>query len=59
MITVFVQYREWEEAPHPLLNDKLVERSKIVEVEKLTDLNDMFPQMFKVDVLKDDSHDSH
>lgn len=54
MITVFVKYKEWVDSGHPLLTDSLEEFSKIVEVDKLTDLNDMFKNMVDVKILVSD-----
>lgn len=42
MITVLVHYKQIVEAAHPLLDDEVEIRSKVVEVENLTKLNAMF-----------------
>lgn len=51
MITVLVHYKELKKAHHPMLDDIWNKRSKVVEVEKLTDLNDMFKHIRKIDIL--------
>jgi hypothetical protein len=51
MITVLVHYKEWVDAPHPLLDGTWVKHSKVVEVSKLTDLNNMFKYITKIDIL--------
>jgi hypothetical protein len=52
VITVFVKYKDWVEAPHPMLPDSFETFTKIVEVEKLTDLNNMFSDIVDVKILK-------
>ena len=50
MITVLVKYKKWIESGHVLFDDYCENCSKIVEVEKLTDINNMFSNI--VDVKK-------
>lgn len=52
MITALVVYKEFMEYNHPLLDSEWVERSKIVKVSDLTDLNKMFKKIVRVDVLE-------
>lgn len=59
MITALVHYKEWREASHALLDDYLVDKSKVVEVDKLTDINEMFSRITKIDILKEENHDSN
>ena len=51
MKTVLVKYKVWVEAPHPQLDDYQVEKSAIVEVINLTDLNHMFENISDVKIL--------
>lgn len=51
MKTVLIHYKKWVEAPHPMLDDEFVKCSQVVEVLKLTDLNDMFENITKIKVL--------
>lgn len=55
MKTVLVIYRQLESAPHPLLDDTYVKRSKIVKVSDLTDLNKMFQNIVDVKILEEES----
>lgn len=52
MITVLVHYKEWVDAGHPLLDGTWVKHTKIVEVEKLTDLNNRYKRISKVEILQ-------
>ena len=52
MKTVLVIYSKHISGPHALLDDYEEECSEIVEVEKLTDLNEKFKNIKKVDVLE-------
>jgi hypothetical protein len=52
MITVLVHYKQWVDARHALLDGTWVDHSKVVEVFKLTDLNDMFRYITKIDILQ-------
>jgi|TARA_B100000470_G_scaffold206835_1_gene182492 hypothetical protein len=54
MITALVHYTEWVEAPHPQLDDIQVAKSKVVKVEDLLELNELFSHITKVDVLDPD-----
>ena len=51
MITVLIHYEEWIDPPHKLFDGEFVKRSRVVEVLKLTDLNDMFNNISKIEVL--------
>lgn len=51
-ITVLVTYIKWEEAPHVMLDDYKHKITKIVEVDKLTDVNRMFTNLIDVKILK-------
>lgn len=52
MKTVLIIYEKWVDAPHALLEDHKVTFSEIVEVENLTDLNEKFKNIKKIDVLE-------
>lgn len=51
-ITVLVHYKVWKDAGHALLDGAVVDCSKVVEVSNLTDLNDMFGHITKIEILK-------
>ena len=51
MKIVLIHYKKWVEAPHPMLDGEFIKCSKVVEVLKLTDLNDMFKNIIKIEVL--------
>jgi hypothetical protein len=51
-ITALVTYYTWEDAPHYMLDDTKNITTKIVEVEKLADINEMFTNLIDVKVLK-------
>ena len=51
MITVLVHYRQWVEAWHPMLDDTLENRSKVVKVKDLEELNNMFRHITKIEIL--------
>lgn len=53
MKTVLVTYTKSYSGGHALLDDYEVEKSEIVEVEKLTDLNEKFKNIKNVDVLEE------
>ena len=53
MKTVLIIYEKWVDAPHALLEDYKVTFSEIVEVENLTDLNEKFKNIKKIDVLEE------
>lgn len=48
MITVLVKYQKWNEPSHPQLDGWFEEISEIIEVEKLTDINNAFPNIIDV-----------
>lgn len=50
MITALIHYKEWVEASHPALDGNYVKRSRVVEVAKLSDLNDMFEYIEKIEI---------
>ena len=52
MITVLVHYKQWVDAGHTLLDGTWFDHSKVVEVLKLTDLNDMFRHITKIEILE-------
>ncbi len=51
MITVLIHYKKWVEAPHPMLDGEFIKCSQVVEVLKLTDLNEMFKNITKIEIL--------
>jgi len=52
MITALVKYKISEVSGHPLLDDGFSpKKSKVVEVEKLTELNDMFTYIIDIKIL--------
>ena len=51
MKIVLVKYKEWAKPPHALLDGCWVNHSKVVEVDKLTDLNNMFKNIKDIKVL--------
>jgi hypothetical protein len=53
MKTVLIHYKKWVDAPHPMLDGDYVERSEVVEVLKLIDLNYMFENITKIQVLSE------
>ncbi len=50
-ITVLVNYEEWQDSGHALLDDYKVKRAKVVEVNELTEVNDMFSNITKIKVI--------
>lgn len=52
MRTVLVKYKVLIDAPHPLLNDEWVLKSEVVEVLKLTDINNMFKNIIDIKVIE-------
>ena len=52
MYIVLVHYKKWEPAYHPLMDDELIRKTEIVEVENLLDINKMFPRIEKIEILK-------
>lgn len=53
MIVVLVHYKVWINGGHALIDGCYTHKSKIVEIEKFTDLNEMYEDITKVDVLKE------
>lgn len=51
MITALVKYKKRKEAPHPMLDDYYITKSKVVEVEKATDINDLFKNIVDIKIL--------
>lgn len=51
MITALDKYKVLEEAPHPMLDDSWVTKSQVVEVEKPTDLNQLFSNIVDIKIL--------
>ena len=51
-ITALVTYSAWEEAPHYMLDDTKKTMTKIVEVKRLIDINEMFTNLIDVKILK-------
>ena len=54
MITVLVHYTVQVEQ-HPMLDDVLVPKSKVVKVDDLLELNTLFKNITKVEILKDNT----
>lgn len=52
MITVFIKYYDWSDNEHWAFDSRKIHQSKIVEVEKLTDLNDMFKNIDSIEIIK-------
>lgn len=52
MITVLVHYKQWADAGHYMLDDTLEDRSKVVKVKDLLELNDMFRHIVKIEILE-------
>ena len=53
MITILVKYKKWNRSGHALLDDYESEHSEIVEVEKLTDLNEKFKNIISIKIFYD------
>lgn len=51
MITVLVHYKQWVDSGNAHFDDTLEYRSKVVEVAKLTDLNDLFRRITKIELV--------
>lgn len=51
-ITALVTYWKWQKSGHAMLDDTKNKTTKIVEVEKLTDINEMFNNLVDVKILK-------
>ena len=50
--TVLVKYMVYQDAPHPLLDGEWVEKSKVIEVVNLADVNRLFANISDVKILK-------
>lgn len=53
MITVLIHYKKRVESSHPMLCRGYISCTKVVEVEKLIDLNDMFNDITKIEILSE------
>ena len=51
-ITALVTYWKWQESGHVMLDDTKNKTTEIVEVDKLTDINEMFTNLIDVKILK-------
>jgi len=51
-ITVLVKYKEWVDSNNAHFDGYFQEKGKVVEVENLTELNDMFNNIADVKILK-------
>jgi len=51
-MTVLVKYKIYQIAPHPLLDGEWIQRSKVVKVSDLTEVNDMFENITDVKILE-------
>lgn len=51
-ITVLVKYKEWVDSNNAYFDGYFQEKGKVVEVENLTELNDMFNNIADVKILK-------
>lgn len=51
MITALVKFRVLAKAGHPMLDDQWITKSKVVEVEKATDLNELFNHIIDIKIL--------
>ena len=52
MYIVLVKYRQFADSSHAMLDGEWVKQSKVVEVEKLTDVNEKFSNVYDVDILE-------
>lgn len=52
MYTVLIIYKEFQDAPHALLDGEWIEKSQIVKCFELTDLNNRFKNIIKIDILE-------
>lgn len=50
-ITVLVQHKKWVESGSPYFDDTLENVSEIVEVKDLSELNNMFKKITKIDII--------
>ena len=53
MITLLIKYKKWNTSGHALLDDYETEHSEIIEVEKLTDLNEKFKNIISIEPFYD------
>jgi hypothetical protein len=49
---VLVKYMIFQDAPHPLLDGEWIEKSKVIEVYNLTEVNKMFQNISDIKVLQ-------
>jgi hypothetical protein len=52
MTTVLIKYKVSFDATHPLLNNYWDEKSQVVEVDSLLELNNMFERIISIKILK-------
>lgn len=52
MRTVLVKYKVLQDAGHPMMDDYWEEKSQVIEVMKVTDVNSMFSNITDVKVLE-------
>ena len=53
MLTVLIRYKKWNSSGHALLDDYESEHSEVVEVEKLTELNEKFKNIISIQTFYD------
>ena len=51
-ITALVTYWIWQDSGHALMDDYKHTFKKVVEVEKLTDINELFTNVAEIEILK-------
>ena len=49
---VLVKYMVFQDAPHPLLDGEWIEKSEVVEVSNLTEVNKMFGNISDIKILE-------
>ena len=49
---VLVKYMIFQDAPHPLLDGEWIEKSKVIEVYNLTEVNKMFQNISDIKILQ-------
>jgi len=59
MKTVFVKYGVWINGGHALLDDEWTEKSEIIEIENLLDLNTKYKHIIDVKVLLNGNESIH
>lgn len=59
MKTLFVKYGVWVSGGHALLDDELVEKSEIIEIENLLDLNLRYKHIIDVKILLNGNKSIH